>query len=132
MIALPGYPAAAAKSSRELLSEKFSEQRQRHDKLVDELPKTVEEAETTEPLLAKQLYDTIRQTSQGRTGEAMDVTRQLLERGFVDEAAKAEESACAGVSRLHEGIERAAQGVLGDENEALRRWRDAVDQLAQR
>jgi hypothetical protein len=32
---------------------------------------------------------------------------------------------------LHEGIERAAQSVLGDENEALRRARDAVDQLAQ-
>jgi hypothetical protein len=118
-------------SSRELLSEKFGEQRQRLDKLVDEMRKTVEEAESTEPLLSKQLYDTIRQTHQERTGEALDVTRQLLERGFVDEANKAEESARAGVARLHEGIERAAQSVLGDENEALRRARDAVDRLAQ-
>ena len=127
----PPEPTLRPQSGREQLGEKFGEQRERLDKLVDEMRKTVEEAETTEPLLSKQLYDTIRQTHQERAGEALDVTRQLLERGFAAEAAKAEEAARAGVAKLHEGIERAAQSVLGDENEALRRARDAVDELAQ-
>ena len=99
-------------------------------KLVNEMRETVEEAETSEPLLSKQLYDTIRQTHQQRPDEALDMTGQLLERGFLEESKQAEQKAQAGISRLKEGVEGAAESVLGDETEAIRRGRDQVDELA--
>ena len=87
--------------------------------------KTVEESEQAEPLLSKQLYDTIRDAHQDQTAQAMDAGGQLLEKGFVEEARKAEAEAGKGVSKLRQGVEKAADSVLGDETEALRRPRRA-------
>jgi hypothetical protein len=117
-------------SGREELQSGFEKQQADLEKLLEEMKQTVQEAETSEPLLSKQLYDTIRQAHQQRTGAALDMTKQLLERGFVAESRQAEEQAKAGITKLKQGVEKAAESVLGDEAEAIRRARDAVDQLA--
>lgn len=126
----PKAKSLRASSAREEVRERLEEQHTRLDKLVDTMRKTVEDAETAEPLLAKQLYDTIRQTHQQRPGDALDTSKQLLERGFLQESRRVEQQAQAGISRVKQGVERAAESVLGDEAEAIRRARDEVQQLA--
>jgi hypothetical protein len=117
-------------SGREQVREGLQQQRKQLDDVMDRMRKTVEEAESTEPLLSKQLYDTIRQAHQQRPGEALDTARQLLERGFVKESRQFETQAKAGIGLIKQGIERAAESVLGDEAEAIRRAQEEVNQLA--
>lgn len=116
---------------RQELTQDLGDQKQNLDKLLNDMRRTIEESETAEPLLSKQLYDTVRDTHQLQPDQALDATRQLLERGFVNEARQAETEAGKGVTRLREGVEKAAESVLGDETEALRRARNELDALAQ-
>ena len=115
---------------RQEVAEGLKGQKQQLDKLLDDMRKTVEESEQAEPLLSKQLYDTIRDTRHDQTDQSLELSRQLLERGFVEEARKAEKDAGTGVTKLRQGVEKAADSVLGDETEALRRARGQLDELA--
>jgi hypothetical protein len=117
-------------SAREEVREGFEQQRSQLDDLMEQMRKTIEEAETSEPLLSKQLYDTVRQAHQQRPNEALDTARQLVERGFVKESRQFEAQASSGIGRIKQGVERAAESVLGDEGEAIRRAQEQVNQLA--
>jgi hypothetical protein len=124
-------PALRDSANRQGLADGLGQQKQELEKLLEEMKKTTEAAETAEPLLSRQLYDTLRETRRQNTDQALDVSRQLLERGFVNEARQAEGEAGKGVTKLREGVEQAARSVLGDEAEALRRARNELDALAQ-
>lgn len=117
-------------SDRKEVVEGLKEQKQDLEKLLEDMRNTVEESEQAEPLLSKQLYDTVRETRQEQPDQQLELSRQLLERGFVEEARQAETDAGRGITKLREGVEKAAQSVLGDETEALRRARGELDQLA--
>jgi hypothetical protein len=117
-------------SGREQVGEGFEQQQQALQRLLDQMRQTVEEAETPEPLLSKQLYDTLRKARQQQPDLSLGAARELLQRGFVAESQRAEQDAQAGIGRLKEGIEKAAENVLGDETEAIRRARDDVAELA--
>ena len=93
------------------------------------MPAPSEAAEETEPLLNRRLYDTLRQASTGDLDRALDLTGELLRRNFLPEAQEIERRAGEAVRRLREGIEEAAEGVLGREDEALRRAREQVEEL---
>lgn len=112
------------------IEEGLKEQKQRVEDLENRMRETVQEAESNEPLLAKNLYDTIRQAQQKQPKENLDMAGELLKRGFLPQAGMAEQQARKGIDNLREGIERAAEGVLGDEVEALKRARQQLDQLA--
>ena len=116
---------------RQQVAQNLDRQKQDLDKLLNDMRKTIEESETSEPLLSKQLYDTVRDAHELQPQQALDNTKQLLERGFVNEARQMEADAGKGVTRLREGVEKAAESVLGDETEALRRARNELDALAQ-
>ncbi len=116
---------------RQNLEAEFKEQRQQTNKLVDETKGVVEQSETAEPLLSKQLYDTVRSSREMKTDQALDATSQLLRAGFLPEAQKAEEQARAGIDRLKQGIEKAAEGILGDEVESLKRAKRELADLAE-
>ncbi len=117
---------------RQQINEGLEQQKHDLNKLVDQMRQTVEQAETSEPLLSKQLYETVRETThEQKPDRALDTTRQLLERGFIDEARLTEQDARRGITRLREGVEKAAESVLGDEGEALRRARNELDSLAE-
>ena len=92
---------------------------------------TTQEAEDTEPLLAKNLYDTVRKANEQKIPEALKATQQLVDAGIAEEAAKAARSAGQGIEQLRQGIERAAESVLGDETAALRRAQGELDDLAE-
>jgi len=116
---------------RQNLEAEFKEQRQQTNDLVDAAKNVVEQSETAEPLLSKQLYDTVRSSREMKTDQALDATSQLLRAGFLPEAQKAEEQARAGIDRLKQGIEKATEGILGDEVESLKRAKRELAELAE-
>ena len=61
---------------RDQLEEELAEQQANIDKLLQRMEETITEAAETEPLLSNQLYDTLRDTRQGRLQDAMRSTRE--------------------------------------------------------
>jgi len=88
-----------------------------------------DQAENVEPLLAKELYDALRKTTQAGTGDTLEKTQQLAQLGNSPEAQKFEEKARKEIEDLKGGVERAAESVLGDEGEALRQARAELDKV---
>ncbi|MFT5094080.1 MAG: hypothetical protein ACI93T_002911, partial [Porticoccaceae bacterium] len=112
----------------EKLQSELDEQKKQLDKVMEKMRDVVEKAETAEPLLARQLYETVRKTRADRASEALDETRELNRRGLTKDAAVAERRAHEGLDRMQKGIERAAEAVLGNELDTLKR---ASRELAQ-
>jgi hypothetical protein len=116
---------------RKELTDQLQQQKSGMTNIVQNMRQVTEQAEASEPLLSKQLYDTLRKTDQARIDDKLGQTSQLLERGFVPQAGEAEKQAGVGINELKEGVERAAESVLGDEMEALRLARSQLDELTQ-
>ena len=90
----------------------------------------MQDAEETEPLLAKSLYDTVRKATEQKIPDALKVAEQLVDLGVAEDAAKASRHAGQGIEQLREGVERAARSVLGDETAALKRAQGELEDLA--
>jgi len=115
---------------RKKLVEGLSQQEENLEDLLKQMRKVVEQSEQSQPALARQLYDTSRQAHQDRIDQALKGSSQLLDKGFVDESKRLEKHARKGIDQLKKGVEKAADSVLGDRAEALRRAADELDQLA--
>ncbi|MDP6717101.1 MAG: hypothetical protein QGF59_00545, partial [Pirellulaceae bacterium] len=116
---------------REKIAEELGQQQERLDDLLDRMTDTIMDAETTEPLLANELYDTLRKTQQAELNRDLQSAEQSLKRGLLDDAVQREEIAGEGIGQLREGVERAAERVVGDETEALQRARQQLDELTE-
>jgi chromosome segregation ATPase len=92
--------------SRAEAQEGIAEQRRDLGELQEQMQRTIEEAEQPEPLLARQLYDTLRETHQQRVDDALNVTRRLLDVGIEREAGEAMRTASQGIRNLRQGVER--------------------------
>ncbi len=117
-------------ANRQQVKQDLEQQRKRLEDLVERMRSTVGEAEATEPLLAKNLFDTVRKADEQAIPEALEQTGKLADAGFVEEASKSSHRAGEGIGQLREGVERAARSVLGDETAALRRAHNEVEELA--
>jgi hypothetical protein len=148
---------------RKEMLDKLGEQRERMNKLVDRATQISEQAENTEPLLSRQLYDSVRKVSQddanavkqarsellssGRMtrdlydrmqksaeseagGKVLDLTRQMLQEGYLPQARQANQTARGEIDELRRGVERAAESVLGDDAEQLKLAQSELDALA--
>ncbi|HJT34627.1 MAG TPA: hypothetical protein VJ783_21535 [Pirellulales bacterium] len=126
-------PAKSLRDDRpdEKLPGELAEQQQRLDELLERMRQTIDEAESTEPLLSQQLYDTARKAQEQDLARALEAAEISVERGLTDDAREQERLARAGIGQMREGIERAAESVLGDDAEALRRARDELNRLAE-
>ncbi len=111
------------------LQERLSEQSTKVENLREDIRETIEQAEEFEPILAEKLYDAYRRTQQESPSEAIDSTRQSLRRGFVDDAQREQRRAARGIQRLREDIDEAAESILGDETDALRRANREIERL---
>lgn len=109
----------------------FEDQREQLDRVMEQMREVVEKAETAEPLLARQLYETVRKARSDRLEDALNETDALTRRGLVKDAANVERQAHQGLDRLQTGIERAAESVLGNELETLKRARRELDQAGE-
>ncbi|WP_417745101.1 hypothetical protein [Rosistilla oblonga] len=115
---------------RDQIRDRIGQQRQQLADLLDRMERTVSDAETSEPLLAEKLYDSFRKTQQRRVDQQLDMTNQLLERGLDPDASQATAAAEAGIGELREEIDEAAQSVLGDPTESLRRALGELEQVS--
>ncbi len=111
------------------LADQIDQQKESMKKLLEEMKTTSDQAEASEPLLSRKLYDTFRQASTADTDKALDTTGELLRRNFLPQAQQIERHAGAGIDQLRQGVEEAARSVLGDEAESLRLARQQLDEL---
>ena len=98
--------------------------------LVAQMRTLTEQAETTEPLLAQQLYDIIRREDQKHTDSQLDIGAQLVDRGFLPQAAQAETAARTNIDELRDNVDKAAASDLGSEADALRFAQKELDDLS--
>lgn len=114
---------------RQELVRQMAQQRSALTNLLSEMRAVTEQAETTEPLLSKQLYDTLRRADQARTEELMRMGAQLTDRGFLPQAGEAERTIRQNLNDIRQSVERAAESVLGNEAESLRYAERELDRL---
>lgn len=114
---------------RQQLAEELKEQKKRLESLLEHMKEVVEEAESSEPLLSKQLYDSYRRTHQQKIDQALEQASELTRLGFTREAQQPEEYASSAIDQLHRDVDKAASSILGDETEALRRAKQEVEEL---
>ena len=123
----PGLSDGGEKAKAE---QGLAEQKKQLDQLTERLQKTVQEAEQPEPVLAQELYNTVRGAAQEKVGDAIDLARRLSAAGGTADAAEASRKAGQGTERLRKGVEKAAEGVLGGQTEALKRAQRELEELA--
>jgi len=146
---------------RQAALNQLEQQRARMTNLVDRATQLSQQAEEAEPLLSRQLYDSVRKFSQDTSKDVremqdellnkglmtrslydrlkestdpdgakmLDITSELLREDFLKQAAQSNQRARASIDNLKQGIERAAEGVLGDDTEALRMAQQELDKL---
>lgn len=108
----------------------LNEQKSKLSALNERLKETILEAEQTEPLLSEKLNDTVRTLIDQKVERALEASELSVRRGLLEDAREVEQIAGRGIGQLREGIEKAAESVLGDETEALRRAREKLKELA--
>lgn len=117
--------------SHAALADRLNQQKDRLANLSERLQNTVQEAEQTEPLLTEKLADAARNLQGQNIERALEVAGRAARQGLLEDAREIERIAGRGISQFREGIEKAAESVLGDETEALRRAREQLRNLAQ-
>ncbi|MDB6173061.1 MAG: hypothetical protein JWL59_2372, partial [Chthoniobacteraceae bacterium] len=115
---------------RDKLASQFEKQQGDLSAITEKMKAMSEQAEAAEPLLAKELYDTLRKTAQSGTGDTLQIAQRLAQRGSTSQAQQFEQKAREEIQELKSGVERAAESVLGDEAEALRQARAELDALS--
>ncbi|MDG1895464.1 MAG: hypothetical protein P8J37_11180 [Fuerstiella sp.] len=123
-------PSLRGDRDRENVQEKVARQRDDLERVLEQAKQIVEEAEESEPLLSRRLYDTVRDTREKKPQEALEATEILVSRGLWNQSQQAEQIARKGIEDLAEGIEQAADAVLGSEAESLRRAEQEIEDLA--
>jgi hypothetical protein len=124
-----GFRSLSDNAPNEELANQLNGQRTSAQELIDQMKDISEQSETSEPLLSRTLYDTLRQASTENIDRALEVTEELLRRNFLQEAQQTEPQASAGIENLRRGVEEAAGGVLGDEADALQLAQRQLDDL---
>src|SRR5262249_25777950 len=112
------------------LAGQLQQQRSSLTNLLEGVRDVSDKAESTEPLLARQLYETLRKASQGHADNALNMSSELLKRSFNGEAGQVEQKARGEINDLKTGIEKAAESVLGDDVESLRAAKRELDALS--
>ncbi|UCF15319.1 MAG: hypothetical protein JSW59_18085 [Phycisphaerales bacterium] len=114
--------------SREL-AYRIDQQKKDAEELIEQMKEVSEQSETSEPLLSKKLYDTVRQAGTSNVDRSLEATSQLLRRNFLRQAQEVERPANRGIEQIRKGVEEAAESVLGDEAESLRAAQRRLDEL---
>ena len=144
--------------------DQLAKQKERMTNLVARATQISQQAESSEPLLSRQLYDTVRKFSQDDANsvkqlqeelirgnlmsrgvydrlqelsaspdgaKSLELTSEMLRQGLEGAAGAAGRRARASIDTLKQGVERAAEKVLGDDTEALRLAQQELESLTQ-
>ena len=115
---------------REQISRQMARQESALTNLLAGMKEVTEQAETTEPLLSKQLYDNLRRADQMHTDNLLEMGSQLVEHGFLPQASEVERSTRTNITELADSVTRAADSVLGSQADALRYAQKELDDLS--
>ncbi len=125
---------APVKGPSKLVSEDLRRQaegqQQRLKDLQEEIQRVAEVTESSEPIFSKALQDAHRSTMQNQTDAKFKVVRNALAVGQSEVARRAEKSAASDLAELEKALESASNEVLGDDAQALRQARAALDGIA--
>ena len=118
-----------SESSEPLLSSELYETLR---KFAQESGKNLKETEDdllSRGRMTRSLYDHLRSSSDPDAAKLEDVTTEMLRLGFDPLANQAAERARAPIDNFKNGVERAAESVLGDDTEALKLAQQELDRL---
>ncbi|HUC86518.1 MAG TPA: hypothetical protein VL970_15085 [Candidatus Acidoferrales bacterium] len=118
-------------AERGQITQQMERQQSSLTNLLAQMRAVTEQAETTEPLLSKQLYDTLRRADQMHAENLLQMGSELTARGFLSEASQVEHATRTNLTELASSIERAADSVLGNEADALRYAQKELADLTQ-
>ena len=130
--------SAAAQENRQSLAESeeaaqvmenVERQKEEIQSLMEEVRSVSEDSESAEPLLSRQLHETYRAVDPEEVNMQLEYTSQLARLSLIDKAQEFEAQAHEAVDELQDRIDRAAESVLGDGVESLRRARLVLDEL---
>lgn len=116
-------------AERRQIVQQMEQQQSALTNLLSQMRNVTEQAEATEPLLSKQLYDTLRRADQMHTENLLQMGTQLTERGFLPQASQVERATRTNITELASSVERAADSVLGSQADALRYAQKELDDL---
>jgi len=119
-------------AQRQQIVRQIARQQSTLTNLLAGMKDVTEQSETTEPLLSKQLYDTLRRADQMHTDNLLDIGSQLTDRGFLPQAGQAARAAGTNITEIASSVQRAADSVLGSEADALRYAQTQLDDLTRR
>ncbi len=122
-------PGLRSETPASKVVEELQAQRQRLGQLLEQVQETVQQAESSEPLLAQNLYDTYRNVQQQQVDRKLSDTAELFRRGLRPQAETLQEETGEAITNLRERLERAAESVLGDQTKALERALGELEQL---
>ena len=111
------------------LSQELEAQRERLESLVEDMKKLSEESEVSEPLLSDSLYEAVRESMVNGVGESLEEARDYTRYNRRDQARTPEQAAARGIEELKQGVESAAEKILGSEADSLRMARSELDKL---
>jgi hypothetical protein len=118
--ALDDHKALENSEASQQLAQQIVKQQSALTNLLGHMQDITEKAESSEPLLSEQLYDTLRRAGQMHTESMLRAESELMQRGFLAKAAEVESSARTNINELRQRIEHAADSVLGSQSESLR------------
>lgn len=118
---------------RKELQEELAQQKERMNKLVERAQQVSEQAENTEPLLSRQLYDSVRKVSQDDANSVKQARQELMTSGLMtrdlyDRLQKASEREGGGKALDLTG-EMLREGYLPQASQAGQRARGQIDEL---
>jgi len=116
---------------RKELAAQWARQKSGLTNLFNEMRGVSEQSETAEPLLSKQLYDTLRQSNQDELNKSLDFSSELVQRGFLSQAGQFEQRVRRNIDEIKRGVEKAAESVLGNDVDALRLAKRELETLSQ-
>nr|NIQ95868.1 hypothetical protein [Desulfuromonadales bacterium] len=111
------------------LEKDLAAQQEELGNLLEDLRQLSEQAEEAEPVLSRKLYDAVRETETEGVKDALENARRFARFDRLLEAAEFERAARLGIDELKEGVEQAAESILGNEEAALRMARSEIENL---
>jgi hypothetical protein len=128
--ALESQKKGPSRLSEDGVGKEVESQRKRLKMLQEQMQRAAEATEISEPLFSKALQDAHRSTVQNQIELKLKVVEDALAARRQDVAQRAEKSAAEDVQELARAVEKAADDVLGDDAQALRQARAAVEKIA--
>jgi len=101
-------------------------------KFTQDTAKSVQEAQEdllSHGLMTRDLYDRLKNSSEPDGTKLLDITSEMVRSDFLRQAKDAGQRASAPIENLKKGVETAAEGVLGDDTEALKLAQEQLNQL---